>query len=180
MVFTANPAIFNYIDYSQWWSWVLGADWRHPFGPDSDLEGLQDHPVVHVAYEDAVAYANWLGKRLPTEAEWEWAARGGLFDSPLPWGNEGIEEGEPHCNTWNGTFPTSNTEWDGFVGTAPVGSYEPNGYGIHDVAGNVWEICSDWYDESHYSSTQWIRLPKIRAVQKRGDILLNRMTRNAS
>ena len=107
---------------------MLGADWRHPFGPDSDLEGLQDHPVVHVAYEDAVAYANWLGKRLPTEAEWEWAARGGLFDSPLPWGNEGIEEGEPHCNTWNGTFPTSNTEWDGFVGTAPVGSYQPNGY----------------------------------------------------
>ncbi len=152
MVFTANPAIFNYIDYSQWWSWVLGADWRHPFGPDSDLEGLQDHPVVHVAYEDAVAYANWLGKRLPTEAEWEWAARGELFDSPLPWGNEGIEEGEPRCNTWNGTFPTSNTEWDGFVGTAPVGSYEPNGYGIHDVAGNVWEICSDWYDESHYAS----------------------------
>ena len=103
-----------------------------------------------------------------------------LFDSPLPWGNEGIEEGEPHCNTWNGTFPTSNTEWDGFVGTAPVGSYEPNGYGIHDVAGNVWEICSVGMTKAIIPPTQWIRLPKIRAVQKRGDILLNRMTRNAS
>ena len=152
MVFTANPEIFNYIDYSQWWSWVLGADWRHPFGPDSDLDGLKDHPVVHVTYEDAAAYAKWAGKRLPTEAEWEWAARGGLPNSPMPWGSEGVEEGEPHCNTWNGIFPTSNKGWDGFVGTAPVGSYEPNGYGIYDVAGNVWEICSDWYDESHYAS----------------------------
>lgn len=151
MVFMANPDIFNYIDYSQWWSWVIGADWRHPFGPDSNLEGLHNHPVVHVTYEDAAAYAKWAGKRLPTEAEWEWAARGGLPNSPMPWGSEGVEEGEPRCNTWNGTFPACNTAWDGFVGTSPAGSYEPNGYGIHDVAGNVWEICSDWYDESHYA-----------------------------
>jgi len=152
MVFFANKDIYNLIDISQWWRWTIGANWKHPYGPRSSIEGKAQDPVIHICYHDALAYAKWCGKRLPTEAEWEWAARGGLKNKIYPWGNLSVEEGIPKCNYWTGIFPTKNTKEDGFVGVAPVMQYEPNGYGLYDMAGNVWEICEDWYDENYYSS----------------------------
>ena len=150
MVFVQPEAVQNLMDYSQWWRWVNGADWKHPLGPGSSIQGKDDHPVVHIAYYDALEYARWAGKRLPTEAEWEWAARGGLEDAIYPWGMEYVEEGTPKCNYWTGTFPTSNSEADGYYYSAPVKSFPPNGYGLYDMAGNVWEICADWFDEGYY------------------------------
>lgn len=152
MVFVAPEQVANLDDFSQWWQWVHGANWRHPLGPDSNLDGKENHPVVHIAYYDAQAYAKWVGKRLPTEAEWEWAARGGLNDNLYTWGTEYVETGTPKCNYWTGTFPTENTEVDGYYYTAPVKSYVPNGYNLYDMAGNVWEICADWFDEHYYDS----------------------------
>ena len=152
MVFKAPESVYNLVDFSQWWKWTNGADWKHPDGPESDINGKEDEPVVHIAFQDAQAYAKWANKRLPTEAEWEWAARGGLNNMPYPWGKEHIESGKPKCNFWTGIFPTNNTKADGFSGAAPVMSYPPNGYGLYDMAGNVWEICSDWYDENYYDS----------------------------
>jgi formylglycine-generating enzyme required for sulfatase activity len=130
-----------------WWTYVAGADWRHPRGPDSSLQGLWDHPVVHVAYEDAEAYAKWTGKELPTEAEWEFAARGGLEGAEFCWGDELAPGGKPRANFWQGEFPWQNLLEDGFEWTAPVGSFPPNGYGLYDMAGNVWEWTTDWYQE---------------------------------
>jgi formylglycine-generating enzyme required for sulfatase activity len=130
-----------------WWTYVAGADWRHPRGPQSSLQGLWDHPVVHVAYEDAEAYAKWAGKELPTEAEWEFAARGGLDGAEFTWGDELAPGGKPHANFWQGEFPWQNLLEDGFEWTAPVGSFPPNGYGLYDMAGNVWEWTTDWYQE---------------------------------
>ena len=152
MVFSPKKGITNLIDFSQWWQWVNGANWKHPLGPESSIEGKENYPVVHICYSDAVAYAEWCGKRLPTEAEWEWAARGGLKNKTYPWGDEFLFKGKENCNYWTGTFPTINTASDGFEGLAPVMYYEANGYGLYDMAGNVWEICSDWYDERYYSS----------------------------
>ena len=152
MVFVASKNIYNLIDISQWWRWTKGANWKHPYGPGSSIKGKAQEPVVHICYHDALAYAKWCGKRLPTEAEWEWAARGGLKDKVYPWGNLSVEKGPPKCNYWTGIFPTQNTKEDGFDGVAPVMQYEPNGYGLYDMAGNIWEICSDWYDENYYSS----------------------------
>ncbi|MFE7406387.1 formylglycine-generating enzyme family protein [Isoptericola sp. NPDC057559] len=129
-----------------WWLAVDGADWDHPEGPGSTLEGRADHPVVHVSREDALVYCAWSGTRLPTEAEWEYAARGGLHRRRYPWGDELTPGGEHRCNIWQGTFPRVNTAEDGYVGTAPVGSYPANGYGLHDVAGNVWEWTSTAWD----------------------------------
>jgi len=123
------------------------ADWRHPAGPDSTLKGLAKHPVVHVAYQDAKAYANWAGKELPTEAEWEFAARGGLEGAEFTWGDEFAPDGEFMANTWQGDFPSENLLEDGFEGTAPVGSFPANGYGLYDMAGNVWEWTTDWYQQ---------------------------------
>ena len=152
MVFVESSDIYNLIDISQWWRWIKGANWRQPKGPGSSIIGKDQEPVVHICYFDALAYAEWCGKRLPTEAEWEWAARGGLKDKIYPWGNESVDEGIPKCNYWTGTFPIKNTKKDGFEGVAPVMQYAPNGYGLYDMAGNVWEICEDWYDENYYSS----------------------------
>ncbi|MDE5439106.1 formylglycine-generating enzyme family protein [Elizabethkingia meningoseptica] len=152
MVFAAPESVNGLQDYSQWWRWVKGADWRHPLGPKSDIKGKENHPVVHVSYYDAMAYAQWIGKRLPTEAEWEWAARGGFSNKIYPWGDEHISKGAAKANYWSGEFPVKNTEADGFYYTAPVGSFPPNNYGLYDMAGNVWEMCSDWFSENYYQS----------------------------
>ena len=128
-----------------WWAYVPGADWKHPRGPGSSLQGLNDHPVVHVAFEDAEAYARWVKKQLPTEAEWEFAARGGLEGAEFVWGDEFMPGGKPMCNSWQGEFPYDNLVEDGFEWTAPVGSFPPNGYGLYDMAGNVWEWTTDWF-----------------------------------
>ncbi|MBI3881673.1 MAG: formylglycine-generating enzyme family protein [Verrucomicrobia bacterium] len=140
-----------------WWSYVPGANWRHPQGPDADLKGLEKHPVVHISWFDAVAYAKWksekTGKphRLPTEAEWEYAARGGLAKKEFVWGDEFKPGGKMLANIWQGRFPNQNTMEDGFRFTAPVGSFAPNGLGLHDMAGNVWEWCADWYLPDYYA-----------------------------
>ncbi|MCO5296438.1 MAG: formylglycine-generating enzyme family protein [Fimbriimonadaceae bacterium] len=139
--------------YLEWWVYLPGASWKHPLGPESDLKGLEDHPVTHVAYEDAEAYAKWAGKSMPTEAQWEYAARGGLKGESYPWGNELVDGGKDQANIWQGTFPRKNTEKDGFRLTAPVGSFAPNGYGLYDMAGNVWEWCADWYRPDGYTSS---------------------------
>jgi formylglycine-generating enzyme len=130
-----------------WWTLVAGADWRHPRGPDSSIERLDEHPVVHVAWDDVEAYASWAGKELPTEAEWERAARGGLDGAEFVWGQDFTPGGEHMANTWQGEFPLENRKLDGFEWTAPVGSFPPNGYGLYEVAGNVWEWTSDWYQD---------------------------------
>ena len=129
-----------------WWTWVPGADWRHPQGPGSSVKKRPDHPVVHVAWDDVAAYAGWVGKELPTEAEWEFAARGGLDGATYAWGEELTPDGRWMANTWQGEFPVQNTGEDGYHGTAPVGRYPPNGYDLVDMIGNVWEWTTDWYE----------------------------------
>jgi len=134
-----------------WWLGVRGADWRHPGGSQSGLDGLDDHPVVHVSWNDAVAYCRWTGRRLPTEAEWEYASRGGLESKRYPWGDGLLDPlGRWRCNIWQGDFPVRNTLDDGFLTTAPVRSFEPNGFGLWQTVGNVWEWCADWYDPRAY------------------------------
>lgn len=137
-------------DVSQWWAFVPGASWQHPEGPGSNITGREQYPVVHISWDDAQAYARWAGKRLPTEAEWEYAARGGLKQQPFTWGTEAITAGKPKANTWNGHFPYDNTKKDGYYGTAPAKSYAPNSYGLYDMSGNVWEWVADWYDANYY------------------------------
>lgn len=134
-------------NHYNWWVYVRGADWRHPRGPASNIRRLDHHPVVHVAYEDVEAYARWAGKEIPTEAEWEFAARGGLDGAEFVWGEELTPDGRHMANTWQGEFPYRNSMEDGFEYTAPVGSFPPNGYGLYDMAGNVWQWTSDWYQE---------------------------------
>lgn len=139
----------NLYDFSQWWEWKIGANWKHPQGPESSIEGKENYPVVHVAYEDAVAYCKWAGRRLPTEAEWEYAARAGREDQIYFWGDETSKLPEM-ANTWNGEFPNTNDLSDNFEGAAPVRSFPPNDFGLYDMAGNVWEFTSDWYDINYY------------------------------
>jgi formylglycine-generating enzyme required for sulfatase activity len=150
VVFTPPPQPVPLDDHYQWWSYVKGADWRHPEGPQSSIKGRGNYPVVQVAYPDAVAYAKWAGKRLPTEAEWEFAARGGLSGKTFAWGDEFKPKGKHMANTYQGQFPVKDSGEDGFVGIAPVKSFPPNGYGLYDMAGNVWQWCSDWYRPDYY------------------------------
>jgi formylglycine-generating enzyme len=136
-------------DYRQWWEWKAGANWRHPEGKGSSIAARLDHPVVHVAYEDAESYANWAGKSLPTEAEWEFAARGGLDGAEFTWGDEFTPGGRIMANSWQGGFPNENLCLDGYEGTSPIGAFPANGYGLFDMAGNVWEWTVDWYADRH-------------------------------
>ncbi|SET00328.1 Formylglycine-generating enzyme, required for sulfatase activity, contains SUMF1/FGE domain [Oceanobacillus limi] len=135
------------VQQTPWWWVVEGASWKHPEGLDSTIESRMDHPVVHVSWNDAQAFCKWAGKRLPTEAEWEYAARGGLEQKEYPWGNEFMPNGEHYCNTWQGKFPYENTQEDGYLGTASAKSFPVNGYGLYNMAGNVWEWCSDWFQK---------------------------------
>ena len=154
LVFEMTDGPVDLANYSNWWRWVPGADWEHPTGPGSTIGGLDDHPVIHVAYGDVLAYSRWADKHLPTEAEWEYAARGGLDRAEFVWGDSDPQETDPVANTWQGRFPFENTELDGWTRTSPVGSYAPNGYGLHDMAGNVWEWTEDWYSTSPENSVQ--------------------------
>jgi formylglycine-generating enzyme required for sulfatase activity len=147
VVFTKAPPGTGLNDHYRWWSYVAGADWRHPRGPETSIAGLEDHPVVHVAFDDAAAFAKWAGKELPTEAEWEFAARGGLDGAEYAWGDDFTPGGKHMANTWQGGFPSDNLLEDGHEWTAPVGSFPVNGYGLADMAGNVWEWTTDWYQE---------------------------------
>ncbi len=149
LVFKAPAEPTSLEDHSAWWRWTTGASWRHPEGPGSDLVGKERHPVVQVAFEDAVAYCRWAGKRLPTEAQWEFAARGGLDGKVNAWGDAPVDAAR--ANIWQGRFPSENTKEDGFVGAAPVGSFPANGYGLFDMAGNVWEWCADLYRPDTYA-----------------------------
>ncbi len=154
IVFTPPSEKVPLDNHLAWWRYVPGADWKHPEGPESSIKGREDHPVVHVCWDDAAAYAKWAGKRLPTEAEWEYASLGGKKDKPFLWGTEMKPGGRWSANIWQGDFPNKNSEGDGFRHTAPVATFPPNDYGLYDMAGNVWEWCSDWYRPNYPAGPQ--------------------------
>ena len=183
LVFKAPKQVSSLDNYFEWWEFVAGADWRHPLGPKSNIIGKENYPVVHIAHEDAVAYAKWAGKRLPTEAEWEFASKGKNSSSKYEWGNQLLPNGKWMANIFQGTFPTQNLKKDGYVATAPVGSFPANTTGVYDMTGNVWEWCSDLYHVNYYKSspTQNPKGPKnsfdpeepgvIKYVQRGGSYL---------
>lgn len=154
LVFIATDGPVNLQDYSQWWKWTIGANWKSPKGPQSLINDHMNYPVIHVSWEDAQAYALWAGKTLPTEAQWEWAAMGGLENTKYPWGNEPVENAYDKANFWQGFFPFENLKKDGFSEIAPVKSFSPNGYGLYDMAGNVWEWCNDKYRFDTYQMSK--------------------------
>lgn len=162
VVFAPTGHAVSLDDHYQWWRYIKGANWRHPLGPQSDINRKEKYPVVQIAYPDAEAYAKWVGKRLPTEAEFEFAARGGLLGTTYVWGNEFRPNGKWMANTWQGKFPVKDTGEDGFAGLAPVAQFPPNGYGLYDMAGNVWQWCSDWYRPDYYAQ-----------LTKAGDLTIN-------
>jgi sulfatase modifying factor 1 len=185
LVFNPRQRDIDLQDFTQWWSWTPGADWRHPEGPESTIEGRGDHPVVQVSWDDAAAYAKWAGKRLPTEAEWEFAARGGLNGKDYVWGDEAPTDTKFFANTWQGKFPTENTAVDGFERTAPVKSYAANGFGLYDMAGNVWEWTADWYDrELHakHAGLEIVRNPTgpVRTLDPRQPFTPQRVQKGGS
>lgn len=149
LVFRKTTSPVRLDDLRNWWDYVPGASWRHPGGPGTNARGLEEHPVVQVACKDAEAYATWAGRQLPTEAEWEYAARGGLDGAVFAWGDAHFPDGRAMANTWQGEFPWKNQMLDGFEGTSPVGSFPPNGYGLYDMTGNVWEWTADWFAPRH-------------------------------
>ena len=154
LVFRKTKGPVDLRDYRNWWVYVPGASWKRPGGPGTTINGRDRHPVVHVAFEDAEAYAAWAGKELPTEAEWEFAARGGLDGAAFSWGDEHMPNGRPMANTWQGEFPWQNLKLDGYEGTSPVGTFPPNGFGLFDMAGNVWEWTTDFFSAQHGAETE--------------------------
>src|SRR5436190_2987119 len=154
LVFRPSSGPVDLDDNRNWWEYVPGAYWKRPVGPGSTINGRDRHPVVHVAFEDVEAYAGWAGKELPTEAEWEFAARGGLVGAVFAWGNDQFPDGKAMANTWQGEFPWQNLKLDGFKGTSPVGTFPPNGYGLYDITGNTWEWTCDWFTARHPDEAQ--------------------------
>ncbi len=150
LVFKQSDGPIALHNSNKWWEWKAGASWKHPLGPESSIAGKEDHPVVHISWYDATAYAKWANKRLPTEAEWEYAACGGKNDVRYVWGNEEFSEENPQCNIWHGNFPHNSTKANGYYGTTPVKSYPANPYGLYDMAGNVWQWCTDLYHARYY------------------------------
>jgi formylglycine-generating enzyme len=160
LVFTPPGRPVDLKNWSEWWVFLKGADWRHPYGPKSNINAMDNHPVVHVSFSDALAYASWAGKALPTEAEWEFAARGGLDGAEFAWGDEFTPGGRHRANTWQGNFPHENRCEDGFDRTSPVTAFPPNGYGVYDMIGNVWEWTTDWYSQKHEADAHACCVPE--------------------
>ena len=162
----------NLYDFSQWWNWTIGANWKHPNGPGSGIAGKDNFPVVQVAYEDALAYCEWAKRRLPTEAEWELASRAGSFGTTYQWGDD-VTQLKQKANTWEGDFPVTNLKTDGFELRAPVKSYPPNAYGIYDMAGNVWEWTSDWYNVEYYKEVNGQGVALVNPIGATGPLTPN-------
>ncbi len=180
VVFTPTPAPVSLDNHFQWWNYVHGANWRHPDGPESNLKGRENYPVVQISYPDALAYAKWAGKRLPTEAEWEFASRGGLSGKLYAWGDEFKPGGKWMANTYQGIFPVKDTGEDGYAGISPVKAFPPNGYGLYDMAGNVWQWCSDWYRPGLLRNARGTRRHGAQSAGTRTGLLIPRSRRRKS